>query len=680
VIFFLLPIVLAVFVGIDIFSNKAIYEVGHSFGWIVTGWVAYCLLSVFIFMVLLGISMEKNPSLPSFEDFSNSKTNLDEIKLKKIDSPVVFAISIFLIISCINLGVYINRGFDEVDILNQKIVLMPTEEEINFSEYENQIEEAYALYSTFDFWQKSMLKNEDHLLNVVAGFNQHKVNTVKSAMELISLESVSKGDILTNAIELYADLNDEQRALLISEEIHQYDNFVIVGDVVKRLYEINNDVFEQYKNLENVLDIYQTIDDNYKAYVYNYDLATKLKERYEYLNQFLFESVDGGYSIRPKEGVKIQGELIIPDSFKDLPVVSIPDEAFKDNSEITEIVVPNSIQSIGCGAFKGCNSLEEITLPFVGKNRDALYYEAVFGYVFGYEQKDEYPGYQLSNTFKNIDYHGAPEGATWQYSCKRETFGNSSFYYYIPSSLREVTITDQAEIKTAAFNGCKNIECVTYEQEIEMISEAAFQNCESLLSFNSKVIGQINLHGQCKSIEQNAFKNCVRINDLLIPDGIVRIESYAFEGLGITTLIIPSSVDAISVAAFYRCNSLEEITLPFAGRSMNASAYEAVFGYIFGYIQKNAGDIYKHYQTTAFINAVYGSSDGVWQYTCYVSGHKNSFYYYIPSSLKTVTITQQTNVPVAAFNGCSMLTDIIFTKGIESQGECAFQNCSATVN
>lgn len=35
----LLPVVLAIFVGVDIFSNKALYEVDHSFGWIVTGWV-----------------------------------------------------------------------------------------------------------------------------------------------------------------------------------------------------------------------------------------------------------------------------------------------------------------------------------------------------------------------------------------------------------------------------------------------------------------------------------------------------------------------------------------------------------------------------------------------------------------------------------------------------------------
>lgn len=65
-------------------------------------------------------------------------------------------------------------------------------------------------------------------------------------MDLITLDTVSQGDILTNAVSLYSELNEEQRALLTQEEIQAYDKFSTVSDVVSRLFEINDDIVDQY--------------------------------------------------------------------------------------------------------------------------------------------------------------------------------------------------------------------------------------------------------------------------------------------------------------------------------------------------------------------------------------------------------------------------------------------------
>lgn len=73
-----------------------------------------------------------------------------------------------------------------------------------------------------------------------------KVDKVKVAMDLITLDTVSQGDILTNAVSLYSELNEEQRALLTQEEIQAYDKFSTVSDVVSRLFEINDDIVDQY--------------------------------------------------------------------------------------------------------------------------------------------------------------------------------------------------------------------------------------------------------------------------------------------------------------------------------------------------------------------------------------------------------------------------------------------------
>lgn len=178
-------------------------------------------------------------------------------------------------------------------------------------------------------------------------------------------------------------------------------------------------------------------------------------------------------------------------------------------------------------------------------------------------------------------------------------------------------------------------------------------------------------------IDNEAFYGCKNINDLVLPSRIIKIGDFAFYGLKeVKTVNVPKTVEVIGKSAFRGCNSIEEITIPFVGRTISSNATESVFGYIFGCDWINGIG-----SESGFVNKQFGSLDGAtWQYTYVYQGVMRSFYYYIPMSLTSVTITNQTNIPVAAFNGCNTLTDIIFERGIESQGEAAFQNCNATIH
>ena len=48
---------------------------------------------------------------------------------------------------------------------------------------------------------------------------------------------------------------------------------------------------------------------------------------------------------------------------KKVPVIAIGQEAFRGNTEVTDIILSSNISRIGNGAFAGCTSLERITLP-----------------------------------------------------------------------------------------------------------------------------------------------------------------------------------------------------------------------------------------------------------------------------------------------------------------------------
>ena len=365
-------------------------------------------------------------------------------------------------------------------------------------------------------------------------------------------------------------------------------------------------------------------------------------------------------------------------------ITFIGDYAFKDLKRIDKITVYDSTTVVGKGAFQGCNSLVTVSLPFTGRSNDATAYNAVFGYVFGYETLDSGSSdYQPTDTFVNHQY-GSVETAVWQYTKYKSSYYSTerSFFYYIPSSIKYVTITNQSNIKIAAFNGCEHIESINYSKTIETLGEAAFQNCEALLKFNSNTAGVADLTGEIAEIGDCAFKNCSKISEIILVDGLAVIGDYAFQKTSITTLTVPNTVVAINRGALQFCNHLEELTIPFVGQSKDATAYNAVLGYIFGYETKDSGS--SDYQPSdEFVNEQHDSvANAVWQYTKYKSkyyGTKQSFFYYIPATLKTVTVTKQISVPTAAFNGCYMLETITFENGKTSQGTAAFQNCNATI-
>ena len=55
--------------------------------------------------------------------------------------------------------------------------------------------------------------------------------------------------------------------------------------------------------------------------------------------------------------------VTIPTSIDGCPVVAIGDRAFENCHQLTEVVIPEGIQSIGWFAFSGCIALKSVTLP-----------------------------------------------------------------------------------------------------------------------------------------------------------------------------------------------------------------------------------------------------------------------------------------------------------------------------
>lgn len=140
--------------------------------------------------------------------------------------------------------------------------------------------------------------------------------------------------------------------------------------------------------------------------------------------------VFSGSSIKAVD-TNISGEIVIPSEHNGNTIDTIPASAFYGCNSITSVVVPDSVTSIGEGAFNGCSLLKKITLPFIGnKKGNSGSSSACFGYIFG-----------------ESSYQGGT--STRQYYA-------SGYYenYYIPATLRNVTITNETVISYGAFYNC----------------------------------------------------------------------------------------------------------------------------------------------------------------------------------------------------------------------------------
>ena len=58
----------------------------------------------------------------------------------------------------------------------------------------------------------------------------------------------------------------------------------------------------------------------------------------------------------------VSGAVEIPETFNGLPVTAIGTDAFRDCTEITSVVVPDSVVSVGGSAFRNCTKLTDIDL------------------------------------------------------------------------------------------------------------------------------------------------------------------------------------------------------------------------------------------------------------------------------------------------------------------------------
>ncbi len=169
-------------------------------------------------------------------------------------------------------------------------------------------------------------------------------------------------------------------------------------------------------------------------------------------------------------------------------------------------------------------------------------------------------------------------------------------------------------------------------------------------------------------IESEAFYCCVEIKNLTIPESIKLIGDAAFRGcIGLTSITISSNaLETIGDYAFVNCKSLKSITIP------NSAIYigKESFKYC-----SSLETLSLPFVGSSRINHYVGFRN---QYFYHIFGEKSATYPEepIPESLKTVIITDDTEISQNAFAGCGTIENIIISGNITNIATGAFAYCS----
>lgn len=160
------------------------------------------------------------------------------------------------------------------------------------------------------------------------------------------------------------------------------------------------------------------------------------------------------------------------------------------------------------------------------------------------------------------------------------TIGNYAFYNCV--KLPSVTLPSQlTSIGARGFGWCRALGSIVIPDTVTDIAGGAFWYCTSLTSVTmSNGIINIgdNAFGDCARLDYNSYDNAYYLGNAANPyialiganSGITTcnihedtrvIASYAFENIGITSIVIPDSVVAIDGAAFRGCSQLTHVLI-----------------------------------------------------------------------------------------------------------------------
>lgn len=231
----------------------------------------------------------------------------------------------------------------------------------------------------------------------------------------------------------------------------------------------------------------------------------------------------------------LSGKIEIPSTVinngSSYSVTEIEDNAFIECKNITEIVVPETVTTIGGGSFAYCSSLKTLDLGSGVKTIGADLYTGLYALQTVISRNTTPPSIRNWGTVKTSATLYVPAIAI-------DTYKKASIWSYF------------SKIEALSFLvtkfGFQNIRTLTVGNLVEEITPGLFSNCEELR--------ELKLGSGLTAVGNEAFSGCTALTEVILPPSVETIGASAFAGnTNLSSIIMGHNVKSIGEKAFDLC-------------------------------------------------------------------------------------------------------------------------------
>ena len=320
--------------------------------------------------------------------------------------------------------------------------------------------------------------------------------------------------------------------------------------------------------------------------------------------------------------------LIIPATYNGLPVVRIEDGAFEYCQQLTSVILPEGLQSIGWSAFRNCNNLKQVQLP------DSL--TEIEGWAFAYcgQLEDicipagvtEYRTYTFIGCYslERIAVSAANPALTEQDGVLYTKDMSTLLFYPVGKQDNRFVVPDSVTaINGSAFGGCNNLTAIELPEGLREIGYGAFSGAglktvkiPSTVTYigmyafeNNYNLTTVTIPAGVTFVGNGAFMECENLVEIVVdqqntsycavdgvlytkngknivsypagkvgtafvvPEGVKTINAHAFQGCHLTEVVLSNGVTTIDGLAFQHCHELERVTIPMTVKTIRNWAF-----------------------------------------------------------------------------------------------------------
>ncbi len=266
-------------------------------------------------------------------------------------------------------------------------------------------------------------------------------------------------------------------------------------------------------------------------------------------------------------------DIIIPKTYKGLPVKEIADCAFYENEKIVKVSISNNVESIGEEAFVNCKNLKEVIFEKNSKLHNIN--------MLAFANCTSLTSIKFPISTCVIEERAFVDCVNLEeviFEGNNEAIMIYEHVFLNCKSLKKINIPNNLELlMKGIFKNCVSLKEVIIEEDSKLlyVADVAFENCTSLekVSFPSSFKGLYDeVFKNCTSLKEvifdekciveyfgeKTFANCVNLNKVIVPEGITKLKVEEFSGcINLETIILPNTIEEIN--SFHEFKNLKNV-------------------------------------------------------------------------------------------------------------------------